>query len=298
SLVEQFSGQTFSKGGQKSDWSRRPLSPAQLRYAVDDTRYLEPLADRLLAELDRLGRRHWFEQGCEAAIEATGGERETDPERQWRIKGVWDLTRSRAVFVRELWKWREREAERADRPPFKILGDAGLMELAAWAEKHSGANLARAPRLPRDFRGTRLESLREAILRAGRLGHLDWPEPRLRISEKRWNPGKGLGRLRDSNAVLRQDSPTPEPLFLPNIPSALFYKHLRLLSVPRSARIGQERDEGQAARRSPPRCAWPWLPNPSAGYRRSRPPASSKCPIWVPVNICDAVPVLVDEDRK
>ena len=35
-----------------------------------------------------------------------------------------------------------------------------------------------------------------------------------------------------SNAVLLQDSPTPEPLFLPNIPSALFYKHLRLLSAP------------------------------------------------------------------
>jgi len=205
SLVEQFSGQTFSMGGQKSDWSRRPLSPAQLRYAVNDTRYLEPLADRLLADLGRLGRRHWFEQSCEAAIEATVGDREVDLDRHWRIKGVRDLTRSRAAFVRELWKWREREAERADRPPFKILGDAGLMELAAWAEKHSGVDLARAPKLPRDFRGTRLESLREAILRAGRLGPSDWPEPRLRLSEKRWNPGKGLGRLRDGVARLAAD---------------------------------------------------------------------------------------------
>jgi ribonuclease D len=205
SLVEQFSGRTFSKGGQKSDWSRRPLSPAQLRYAVDDTRYIEPLADRLLADLGRLGRRQWFEQSCEAAIEATVGDREVDPDRQWRIKGVWDLTRSQAAFVRELWRWREREAERADRPPFKILGNEGLMELAAWAEKHPGADLARAPRLPRDFRGTRLESLREAILKAGRLGHSDWPEPRLRFSEKRLSPGKGLDRLRDGVARLAAD---------------------------------------------------------------------------------------------
>jgi len=202
SLVEQFYGQPFSKSGQKSDWSRRPLSPAQLRYAVGDTRYLEPLADWLLAELSRLGRRHWFEQGCEAAIEATVSDREVDPDRQWRIKGVWDLTGSQAAFARELWRWREREAQRADRPPFKILGDAGLLELAVWAESHPRANLAQAPRLPRDFRGARLESLREAIRRAGRLGPSDWPEPRLRLSVKRRNPGQGLGRLRDDIARL------------------------------------------------------------------------------------------------
>jgi ribonuclease D len=202
SLVEHFSGQTFSKGGQKSDWSRRPLSPAQLRYAVDDTRYLEPLADRLLAELSRLGRRHWFEQGCEAAIEATAGDREADPDRQWRIKGVRDLTRPQAAFVWELWRWREREAQRADRPPFKVLGDDRLLALAVWAERHPRAGLDRAPGLPRDFRGRRLKSLREAIHRAGRLDPSDWPEPRLRPSGKRQFPRRVCSRLRDGVARL------------------------------------------------------------------------------------------------
>jgi ribonuclease D len=205
SLVEQFSGRTFSKGGQKSDWSRRPLSPAQLRYAVDDTRYLEPLADRLLAELSRLGRRHWLEQGCVAAIEATVSDREADPDRQWRIKGVWDLTRSQAAFARELWRWRELEAQRADRPPFKILGDAALLELATWAESHPRAGLAQAPKLPRDFHGARLESLREAIHRAGSLGPADWPEPRLRHSGGRQSPREGFGRLHADVARLAAD---------------------------------------------------------------------------------------------
>ncbi len=202
SLVEQFFGQAFSKSGQKSDWSRRPLSPAQLHYAVDDTRYLEPLADRLLAELSRLGRRHWFEQGCEAAIEATAGDREADPDRQWRIKGVRDLTRPQAAFVRELWRWREREAQRVDRPPFKVLGDDRLLALAVWAERHPRAGLAQDPGLPRDFRGRRLESLREAIHRAGRLGPSDWPEPRLRPSGKRQFPRRVCSRLRDGVARL------------------------------------------------------------------------------------------------
>jgi len=205
SLLEEFSGRTFSKGGQKSDWSRRPLSPAQLQYAVDDTRYLEPLADRLLAELSRLGQRHWLEQGCQAAIEATASDRVADPDREWRIKGVRDLTGSQAAFVRELWTWRERESQQADRPPFKILGDAGLLELAVWAEKHPKADLARAPKLPRDFRGARLESLRKAILRANRLGPSDWPEPRSRFSGERQSPGACFGRLREGVARLAAD---------------------------------------------------------------------------------------------
>ena len=195
SLLERFFGRPFSKSGQKSDWSHRPLSPAQLKYAVDDTRYLEPLADRLLAELDRLGRRHWLEQGCDAAIEATADDRRPDPDRQWRIKGLRDLTGSQAAFVREIWHWREHEAQRADRPPFKVLGNDRLLALAVWAEKHPRAGLAHAPRLPRDFHGAKLESLREAIHKAGRLTPADWPNPRLRAQGQRQLPPKSCGLL-------------------------------------------------------------------------------------------------------
>jgi ribonuclease D len=169
----------------------------------------------LLAELSRLDRRHWFEQSCEAAVEATGDKREADPDRQWRIKGVRDLSRSQAAFVRELWKWREREAQRADRPPFKILGPEALLELAVWAERHPRAGLDHAPKLPRDFRGARLESLREAIQRAGGLGPADWPEPRLRNQGLRQMPGKGFNRLRDGVARLAADLGLPASVIAP-----------------------------------------------------------------------------------
>jgi ribonuclease D len=205
SLLKAYAGRTFSKGGQKSDWSRRPLTAAQLHYAVDDTRYLEPLADRLLAELDPLGRRPWFEQSCQAAVEATGIDRQADPEEQWRIKGVRDLTRSQAAFLRELWRWREQEAQRTDRPPFKILLPDALLELAVWAEAHPGDTLAHAPRLPRDFHSARLASLQEAIQRAGRLDASDWPEPRLRHTDGRQSHVTGFNRLRDDVARLAAD---------------------------------------------------------------------------------------------
>ena len=56
-LLERCFAVTIGKEGQKSDWSQRPLSEKQLHYAVNDTRYLEALAERLANELHAKGRR-------------------------------------------------------------------------------------------------------------------------------------------------------------------------------------------------------------------------------------------------
>jgi ribonuclease D len=202
SLVEQFLGEKLTKSGQKSDWSRRPLSQAQLHYAVDDTRFLEPLADKLLADLSSAGRFSWFEEACAAATAATPEERVADPQRQWRIKGVWEATARQAAFVRQLWGWRDQEARRADLPPFKILGDEGLLALALWAESHPQALLATGPKLPRHVTGRRFELLGAALREAAQLGPSDWPEPRLWPVGKREEPGQSFGRLRESVARL------------------------------------------------------------------------------------------------
>lgn len=205
SLIEQHSGRTLSKAGQKSDWSRRPLSRTQLRYAVDDTRYLEPLANGLLAKLSRLGRRDWLDQGCDAVMEATASNCPSERQRQWRIKGVRDLTGRQAAFVELLWDWREREAQRADLPPFKILGNDRLLELAIWAEGHPRVTVDHFPKHPRHFHRKRLESLGVLIRRGRQLRPSDWPEPRLRSSGVSEKPGKGFGRLRENIAHLARE---------------------------------------------------------------------------------------------
>jgi ribonuclease D len=202
SLIEKFAGVHIAKGGQKSDWSRRPLTAAQLKYAVDDTRYLEPLADLLSADLDRQGRRPWFEQSCAAAIEAAEVTRTVDPDREWRLKGVRDLGAGQAAYVREIWHWREREASRVDRPPFKILANDAILALAIWAQANPHAPLANGPRLPRDFHGARMASLEDAIRRAAALNPEEWPLPRLRPVGPPLRPGRGLDRLRDEVARL------------------------------------------------------------------------------------------------
>ena len=70
-LVERFCGITLEKTSQKADWSRRPLSPAMIDYAVQDTEYLEPIAEALGRQLDELKRREWHEQSCARVVEAS-----------------------------------------------------------------------------------------------------------------------------------------------------------------------------------------------------------------------------------
>ena len=86
-LVEQFCGITLNKGSQKADWSRRPLSQTMIDYAVQDTEYLEPIAEALGAQLDEKGRRAWHEQSCARVVAASQIVREDDPENDWRISG-------------------------------------------------------------------------------------------------------------------------------------------------------------------------------------------------------------------
>lgn len=174
-LVERYFEVVLPKTGQRSDWSKRPLTDAQLEYAGDDVRYLGALADRLAAKLKEIGRKDWHVESCERMVEATGQENGRDPEEAWRIKGVSKLTHHEMVFAREIWRWRESEARRSDRPPFKVLGNQALIDLAAWAAKHTRTPLERGPKLPRNCRGKRLAALKRAIRRAHETPKSQWP---------------------------------------------------------------------------------------------------------------------------
>ena len=183
-LIQQFLEVTIEKGSQKSDWSRRPLSQTQLRYAVNDTRYLEELSECLHGELRERGRVEWHRESCRAMVEATGRDRERDPEEAWRIKGAGRLTHRRLAYLRELWIWRDMLARRADRPPFKVLQNQKMVELIEWAESHPGEPLDQGPKLPRDIVGSRRRALKHALDRAAAMTPAEWPEFRLRVHAK------------------------------------------------------------------------------------------------------------------
>src|SRR3977135_2116138 len=74
-LVEKFFGVTLVKGSQKANWAKRPLPRHMAEYALNDTRYLLPLAEKLEAGLRERGRLEGFRQSCERAREETAVER-------------------------------------------------------------------------------------------------------------------------------------------------------------------------------------------------------------------------------
>ncbi|MGZ8444100.1 MAG: ribonuclease D [Candidatus Binatia bacterium] len=175
-LLERCFAVTIGKEGQKSDWSQRPLSEKQLHYAVNDTRYLEALAECMASELDAKGRLGWHSESCQAMVQASGRDSSRDPEEAWRLKGAGRMTRRQLAYLREFWRWRDQHAQRANRPPFKIFGNQQIFELVQWAESHPNEPLDKGPKLPRNIHGSLLTTLVEAIARAAAMSPADWPE--------------------------------------------------------------------------------------------------------------------------
>jgi ribonuclease D len=129
-LVEQFLGVTLTKGSQKANWAQRPLPKHMEEYAINDTRYLLPLAEKLEAELKAKGRLDWFHQSCQRGLAQTSIERVRDEDDAWRISGAGTLSPRAAAVLRALWHWRDREAQAADRPPFHVLQNHLLLQSA------------------------------------------------------------------------------------------------------------------------------------------------------------------------
>ncbi len=109
-------------------WDARPLTDEQLRYARGDVEHLLPLADDIRARLEATGRVEWALEECRAIANATD---ERDPEEVWRrLPRATGLDSRERAIARELAAWRERTAERENRPVGSVLRDPTVIELA------------------------------------------------------------------------------------------------------------------------------------------------------------------------
>ena len=165
-LVEGSFGQRLAKEHQRSDWGRRPLSDDQLRYAALDTHFLLDLHLELSGELARKGlldeARREFDRI--AAVEPRA--KVFDPEGWRKLKGARELAPEGKQVLRALYVAREEQASAADRPPFKVMAEAAMVEIARrlprWPEE-----VARVPGVtPHVLR--RMGAAIEAALRAVR----------------------------------------------------------------------------------------------------------------------------------
>jgi ribonuclease D len=176
-LVKRFFDVTLPKGSQKANWAQRPLPARMAEYALNDTRYLLPLAERLEADLVARGRLSWFRESCQRAVEQASIQRTRDEDELWRIAGAGTLRGRAAAVLRALWQWRDREARAIDRPPFHILQNAQLIAAATSFDSNSVPEYRHfSPRRRREF----LEAAEQAL----QLAESEWPASRRRVGTR------------------------------------------------------------------------------------------------------------------
>ena len=163
-ILNTHFGVTMDKKYQRADWKRRPLTPEQLEYACLDTHHLVALRDKQFDELTAAGR--WPEAQEEFERLARGRDDQdvvsTPCPAFWRVKGAHDLSPQQAALLDALFTYREREADRLDRPPFKVLTEAVLLELARRAPRHT-EELRRVPGMTSDQTRRHTPALLRAI---------------------------------------------------------------------------------------------------------------------------------------
>jgi ribonuclease D len=128
-LVKSLLDVTIPKGQTRTDWSKRPLTRAQLDYAADDVLYLSDVAAHLQQHLKKLGREHWVREDCLELQERRLYEPDLDL--AWeRVRGIGQLPAEPRSRAKALAVWRERLARERDLPRAWILSDAAIFAVA------------------------------------------------------------------------------------------------------------------------------------------------------------------------
>ena len=147
-LVSALAGGQIDKAHRFSDWSARPLSPAQVAYAAADVTWLRVVYERLTDRLSREGRLDWVRE--EMAALADPALYRPDPDTVWERLRPRTNNRRMLGLLQAAAAWREREAQRINIPRGRLLKDETLLEVAATAPDTPDA-LARARGVTRGF---------------------------------------------------------------------------------------------------------------------------------------------------
>ncbi len=130
-LVQRITGDNLDKSHRFTDWTRRPLSEAQLGYAISDVTHLRDVYLKLAADLDQRGRTEWMRE--EMKVLTSAETYRFEPEHAWeRLKTRVRKPKELAVLV-EVAAWREREAQARDVPRSRVIKDDVIGDIAVQA---------------------------------------------------------------------------------------------------------------------------------------------------------------------
>jgi len=181
-LVQRITGDVLDKSHRFTDWSRRPLSAAQVTYAISDVTHLREVFLSLSADLQKRGRTEWV--GEEMEILTSPDTYRADPETAWeRLKTRVRKPKELGVLM-EVAAWREREAQSRDVPRGRVLKDEAIGDIATHAPT-TQERLASLRSLPRGFERSKwgaeiLDAVKRGIARdPSELPKLDKPRQSL-----------------------------------------------------------------------------------------------------------------------
>ena len=128
-LVHKLLQKTLDKVQTRTDWARRPLASEQLRYALDDVIYLAQIYQILQQQLQHQERENWLQEDFSYLVDPETYS--VDPSREWqRVKGHQRLKGVELAVLQVLAAWREREAQKLDRPRRWILKDQLMLDIS------------------------------------------------------------------------------------------------------------------------------------------------------------------------
>jgi ribonuclease D len=185
-LLERHLGVRLTKRFQRADWSQRPLPADMISYAAADTAHLIALRDVLQDLLDERGRLQWALEEFERAeaVRWTGADTRPDP--HLRIKGARQLGARERLALQYLFEWREGQARRRDRPPFRIVSNDALLGLARKLPRSKQA-LGEVTELPAALRSRYGPDLIRSVAKALAVHEDDLPR-RVRVPRATYDP--------------------------------------------------------------------------------------------------------------
>lgn len=172
-LVAEVLAVSLEKGHARTDWSKRPLDPAQLHYAANDVRYLGKLYTYQHAALSSMGRLTWLNEYFSKLCDHESYR--ISPEDRWRrLKGIRTLRGAALAIAQDLAAWREIQARAADRPRRWILADEPLLDIARRTPTTPN-DLQHIHGLPRSFAKRHGDAILELVAKARSRPAATWP---------------------------------------------------------------------------------------------------------------------------
>ncbi|MEM7125034.1 MAG: HRDC domain-containing protein [Chloroflexota bacterium] len=130
SVLEEHFDVLSDKKMQRTNWGQRPLTTRQQLYAQMDTHYLFELRRLQFEQLEVKKRVEEAQEAFESLEKVNYHERPVQEKNFWQMRSAKSIPREKTGVLQALWQWREKTAQKMDRPPFKVINDAVLTEIA------------------------------------------------------------------------------------------------------------------------------------------------------------------------